>query len=99
MSKFKVGEVCIFQNAKYCPEFNGVEVTVLAVELTRMDLLTGVWHQGVYEIESPAHSGGAFNAHEHQLRKKRPPESDDATSHQAMLDCIERAQRGIEVPA
>lgn len=35
----------------------------------------------------------------HELRKKRPPEPDEAAYRQAMLDCIQKAKQPVMVPA
>lgn len=50
-----------------------------------------------YVVRFP--DGAELVVQSHELRKRHPPSTDDAVSRQAMLDCIERAKRGAEVPA
>lgn len=87
--QFNVGDVCVTQNADRYPEFNGVEVTVVAVYDGQIYML---------DLKEPS-TGLAFLARDYQLRKKRPPEANDAAAHQAMLDCIERSKIGQGVTA
>lgn len=97
---FKVGEIAIGQNFLVNTECNGMECEVLdGLEFVPIPICakTGEalppamcyfveWAYGVVSEVSPSN-----------LRKKRPPEADDATARQTMLDCIERAKQPLEV--
>lgn len=87
---FAVGEICYVVDASN-PIYNGCECRVLAVEVFGLSTL--------YEIDIANPAGGNWRSEEKNLRRLRPPESDDATACQAMLDCIERAKQPVSVDA
>lgn len=101
MNNLKVGDICVWQN---CPGewsyLNGIETEIIG------DLRTGFYFFSS-EPGPPAYltstpnpvAPGYLLGEPHELRKKRPPESDDAAARQAMLDCIERAKMPSEVSA
>lgn len=75
MSEFRVGEIAIFQNAKWDSSYNGLEVVVRG---SLQDRVTACGRNGQnirvlysYAVESETE---IFHAEPHQLRKKRPPE-------------------------
>lgn len=95
IEQFAVGEVAIMCNSTYTPYLNGMECTVVGEpQWFRMALYGNVLKFG-YPVD--AQDGLKYVCAPDQLRKKRPPESDDATARQAMLDCIERAKQPLEV--
>ncbi|MCY0910867.1 hypothetical protein [Massilia antarctica] len=91
MLTFKLGEVAIIRNAKLRPHLNGLECTInKPLGTYRVTHLDGELHTG-YGVQ--AADGVDYFLFPHQLRKKRPPATDDAAARQAMLECIERAKR------
>jgi hypothetical protein len=83
VSKFKVGDVCVWQNVKTChTAINGHECTVLEV----VDL-----SNGDYIVECPSfpssYTGGVWAADENQLRLKPP--KDDAEPRSDFTPCDE----------
>lgn len=100
MSAFKVGEVAIGQNFVNNTKYNGMECTVVSA----LDLVTTRHHitgevTTAYRYGVKWADGWLTYQESHYLRKRRPPASDESAHRQAMLDCIERAKRGVEVPA
>lgn len=96
--QFKVGEIAIAQNCSN-PRNNGAECEIIDPLMRRHLARAGapgdIWVAQSYRVRLP--DGQVFAAMPHQLRKRRPPSTDE--SHQAMLDCIERARRPVMEPA
>lgn len=87
MSAFAVGEVVTLQRLIDHPELNGMEVIIESKP-----------YKGLYFINFPGFEQWNMT-HKRNLRKRRPPASDESAHRQAMLDCIERAKRVSEVAA
>lgn len=84
MTALKKGDIAMLHSLIRHPEFNGMVVIIGAGP-----------HQGYYYIDFPGFEEWDY-AHHRNLRKVEPPT--DEAARLAMLDCIERAKRGIEVP-
>lgn len=95
MSTFKVGEIAIGQNIAWSA-YNETECQIVGALEDRV-VLNAVtfqretwlgyrvrWCDGFISVQYPR-----------QLRKRPAPSAEDV----AMLDCIERAKRGMEIPA
>jgi hypothetical protein len=87
MTSFAIGEVAVLRGLVRQPELNDHDCVIESAP-----------HSGHYAIQVPGHPQWKF-VHRKNLRKKRPPKFDAAAGRQAMLDCIERAKRPIEVAA
>lgn len=85
MSGFAIGEVAEIHGLVRHTQFNGMHC-----------IITGGPHSDFYPIDIPGFEQWIF-AHKRNLRKRRPPASDDTEYRQAMLDCIERAKWPVEV--
>lgn len=88
---FAVGEVAILQNC-LLQSNNGRECVITAGPTYYQMLKFN--NMVVFGYQVACKNGDEYTAIPLQLRKKRPPESDDAVHRQAMLDCIERAKMG-----
>lgn len=98
MTTFSVGEIALGHGFQNWPEYNGVECIVLEGlrPLEALDQRSGeVLRAEFYLVKFS--DGEIAEVLPINLRKRRPPSTDE--SHQAMLDCIERAKRGVEVEA
>ncbi len=99
MNEFKVGDVAIGCNMKINVDRNGMECVIIEP----LEWRTGI--DGIGRVETHMQyfvtwaDGKSSNVAHRYLRKKRPPSSDEAAHRQAMLDCIERAKRPVEVQA
>lgn len=86
----KVGDICIFQNARYHKNANGMEVTIVAVNYWGRD------HNQVYQgylLDQTTPAGHEWVAFPDQLRKKRPPTS----AKSIMREAINKAKQPVEV--
>lgn len=76
MENFEVGEIAIFQNAKYHPFLNGLECLVIE-EYRYRKYVDGSPQPGAYcwivEFADYPIEGG-WSAEKGQLKKKRPPQ-------------------------
>lgn len=101
MSALKVGDVCVWQNcAGLWAWLNGTETTIMGEMRPGFDCIYGTIGEGyVTDTPDPFLPGKCLLGEVGELRLKQPPSADESESRQAMLDCIERAMRGCEVPA
>lgn len=83
-------------NPEFLLHLEGMECTAPEVGKQCMSARTLTVYCG-YKVECS--NGEEYCVAPHQLRKKRPPESDDSAARQAMLDCIERAKMPERVSA
>ena len=100
MSTFKVGEVAIANGLVNWPELNGVECEIISpLRLGVMfDPRTDERRVGaMHDVRWPDGTETAIDIH--NLRKRRPPATDESEYRQAALDCIERAKRPAMEPA
>lgn len=98
MDTFKVGEVAVGQNFVVHPEYNGMEVIVTRVIDGELEMCDGEIFVGVYYRTEWANGHKDYHPSRY-LRKKRPPESDEAAARQAMLDCIQKAKQPVGATA
>ena len=96
MSDFKVGEIAIGCNMQFDTAYNGMECEILEGVQTATALFGGRW-KTIDAYWVMWQNGTESWAPTSRLRKKRPPESDNSTARQFMLDCIERAKMGMGV--
>ncbi len=84
MGDFKVGEVCIFQNAIHFPQNNGREVTIKEVGMIgfRGD---GTRYFG-YRLDFRLPNGAVCVAKPNQLLRRKPPATD--SGEQAFMQKI-----------
>lgn len=79
MSKFKIGDVCIYQNLVEFSEFNGRECTVVG-ELCLQRSMDACGNINVFMGYAIDDSDGEWTAEERCLRLKRPPSAYDGDS-------------------
>lgn len=100
MTALKVGDICVGQNLLYDTKGNGMLCEVIGGEEYFMCYPIGgglPYEELCYEVKW---ADGAVTAQtRHELRKIDPPSAADAASRQAMLDCIERAQKAAQPQA
>ena len=102
MAKFKVGEVAIVQGLVTCAEFNGREVVIVGA-LT-IHPISKCSKSGAVYLNEAAYlvrysDGYLTNVRPANIRKRRPPSTDESTARQAMLDCIQKAKQPQRVSA
>lgn len=100
MKTFAVGKVAIGQNFRNWPELNGMCCEIIGGLRPGFghDSRTGETRKGQFYLVRWADCTELWVMPEY-LRKRRPPSTDESESHQAMLDCIERAKQPLGVEA
>ena len=98
--QFKVGDVVVGRGFRINTKYNDMEGVVIeglagrsGTNFTTLE----TWTSNCYIVKWK--NGHTAQANPENLRLKRPPSTDESESHQAMLDCIERAKRGAGVTA
>lgn len=99
MSAFKIGEVAILTGLINSAERNGEECVIIGGLEWRTSINEKTGQRMLRQSYMVELRDGSCDIAPRNLRKRRPPSTDESESRQAMLDCIERAKRVQEVPA
>lgn len=103
---FKIGEIAILQHAVNFPELNGEEVEIVGT-LDNYEITVGGVRSGEFRYSyrvklvnrsMPANLAYLLPA-PHQLRKKRPPEDEDARDRNTVVPWSECAWKPAGVTA